>query len=311
MRKVTTYDRLHRHVRAWAEREIDCLLILGRPGTGKSHSFRDALADQAHHLFSARKTPIQVYIELHDKPDCPVVFDDVSALLRDHNFLDMLKNLCETGTRTIRWGTSTPLLQGRANEFVSTAPVLIVLNRMPDENADIRAVFDRCDAIEFDPPKPEVIARMRDVFPADATLIELIAELPVIPSLRTLVKARRWQQSKHLDWRAELVAECGVPEAVNVLLEIMQASPEHEWLGQYLRATGLTERSFRRHRNIAEQVLACRAPQNGCPFVLAGDNGHGLPRERGHEFRPSLSPGQADTASTTASLVSRRTLDNP
>lgn len=118
LRKVSTYDRLHRHVRAWAEREIDGLVVLGRPGTGKSHAFRDALSEQSHHLFSTRKTPIQVYIELHDDPDCPVVFDDVSALLRDNNFLDMLKNLCDTGTRTIRWGTSTPLLQGRANEFV-------------------------------------------------------------------------------------------------------------------------------------------------------------------------------------------------
>jgi hypothetical protein len=233
MRKVTTYDRLHRHVRAWVEREIDCLLILGRPGTGKSHSFRDALAEQPHHLFSARKTPIQVFIELHDEPNSPVVFDDVSALLRDNNFLDMLKNLCETGTRTIRWGTSTPLLQGRANEFVCTAPVLIVLNRMPDDNAGIRAVFDRCDGIEFDPPKPEVIARMREVFPNDKELIELIAELPVIPSLRTLVKARRWQQSRHLDWRAELVAECGVPEAVNAPLEIMQAFSKTDNAGPF------------------------------------------------------------------------------
>lgn len=136
MRKVTTYDRLHRHVLAWGDGEIQSLLVLGRAGTGKSHSFKEALAGKPHHLFSARKTPIQVYIELHDEPDSPVVFDDVSALLRDNNFLDMLKNLCETGTRTIRWGTSTPLLQGRANEFVCTAPVLIVLNRMPDENAE-------------------------------------------------------------------------------------------------------------------------------------------------------------------------------
>jgi hypothetical protein len=300
MRKVPTYDRLRRHVRACTEGEIDSLLVFGRPGTGKSHAYRDALAGRPHHLFSARTTPIRVYIELHDDPSSPVVFDDVSALLRDNNFVDLLKNLCETGTRTVRWGTSTPLLEGRPNAFTCTAPVLIVLNRMPEDNADVMAVLDRCDGIEFDPPKPEVIARMREVFPNDGELIDLLAELPVIPSLRTLVKARRWQQSKHLDWRAELVAECGVPEAVSVLLRVMQEYPEGEWLDQYIRTTGLTDRTFRRHRLVADQVRACRASQNDCPNVRPGDNGHGLGRQPPRESPPLPSSAPVNTAKTSA-----------
>lgn len=297
MRVVTTYDRLHRHVRAWADREIECLLILGRPGTGKSHAFRDTLVGQPHHLFSARKTPIQVYIELHDAPDLPVVFDDVSALLRDNNFLDMLKNLCETGKRTIRWGTNTSLLDGRPHSFVFSGPVLIVLNHMPNDHPDVLAILDRCDGIEFDPPKPQVIARMRNIFPEDGALIDLLTELPVLPSLRTLVKARQWQQSKHLDWRAELVAECGVPEAVIMLLDIMRVSPECEWPKRYERATGLTDRTFRRHRHIAEQVLACRASAGGCPNVQGGGNGHVVdgkePQNSGLSFP---SPSTSDIA---------------
>lgn len=265
MRLVKTYDRLHRHVRAWADGEIESLLMLGRPGTGKSHAFRDTLGQDQYHLFSARKTPVQVYVELHDSPSLPVVFDDVSALLRDPNFLDMLKNLLETGPRTVRWGTSTPLLEERPQSFVFTGRVLIVLNRMPEEHPDVMAILDRCDCIEFDPPKPSVIARMRDIFPEDGELIDLLAELPVIPSLRTLVKARQWQQSQHLDWREELIAECGVSEGVGALLDIMQSGPEAEWLGRFTAATGQTDRSYRRHRKIADQVLACRASEDRCP----------------------------------------------
>ena len=38
----------------------------------------------------------------------------------------------------------------------------------------------------------------------------------------------------------------------------------------------MTERSFRRHRLIAEQVLACRASGNECPDVRNRGNGvHG------------------------------------
>ena len=64
------------------------------------------LGTRPHHLFGARKMPIQVYCELHDNPAWPLVFDDISALLSDNNFIDMLKSLCQTGRKVIRWGTT-------------------------------------------------------------------------------------------------------------------------------------------------------------------------------------------------------------
>lgn len=258
MRKIESYERFERHICAWIEREIDCLLVLGRPGTGKSHSYRELLPEGSYHLFSARKTPLQVYTELYDAPSKPVIFDDISALLKDANFLDMLKALCETGKKTIRWGTTTAKLEGRATSFVSTSPVLIVLNRMPNKNEDVRAVLDRCDAIEFVPTKAEVLARMRVIFPGDSELIDLLAELPVLPSLRTLVKAKQWARSKYLSLTEELFSECGVPDPVVRLVEIIQEFRESEWCERYIAATGLTDRTFRRHKAIATEIIACR-----------------------------------------------------
>ena len=120
MRKVDTYDRFHRHIRAWVARRIDCLVVLGKPGIGKSWAARTAVGDRPCHSFSARQTPIEVYNRLYDHPDWPVMFDDVPALLQDHIFVDMLKNLCETGGKTIRWGTTTDRLQGREKSFDCT-----------------------------------------------------------------------------------------------------------------------------------------------------------------------------------------------
>lgn len=102
MRTIREYDRLYRHIRAWVDGDVDSLFVLGEPGTGKSTAYRDALGNRPHHLFTMRNTPMQVYCELHDAPNKPIVFDDVSALLADPNFLDMLKGLCETGTKRIR-----------------------------------------------------------------------------------------------------------------------------------------------------------------------------------------------------------------
>ncbi len=258
MRKIETYDRFHRHFRAWADREIDSLLALGRPGNGKSSAYRQVLGNRSYHLFSARKSPLQVYCELYDDPDSPVVFDDISALLVDNNFLDMLKSLCETGQKIIRWGTTTSKLEGRKTSFASTSPVLIVLNKIPDKNPDVRAVLDRCDVIQFEPTKTEIIGRMREIFPEDRHLIDLMAELPVLPTLRTLIKARQWARSTHLDLLEELFAECGVPGPVSTLLEIMRTQPETEWLPKYIEATSLTDRTYRRHKSIAREILACR-----------------------------------------------------
>ena len=164
MRKIETYERFHRHVAALVDSEIDCLLVLGPPGIGKSHAYKTVLGNRPSHIFGGRLTPLRAYLRLHDAQHLPVVLDDISALLRDDNFRDMLKALCETGRRVVRWDTTTSKLEGRATSFVCTAPVLIVMNKLPNRDPDVLAILDRCDAIVFEPTKAEVINRMREIF---------------------------------------------------------------------------------------------------------------------------------------------------
>lgn len=261
MRKIDTYERFYRHIKAWAEREIESLVVLGQGGIGKSWAAKNALGHRPYHLFSARQTPVQVYNALYDSPDLPIVFDDISALMRDNNFIDMLKNLCEDGPATVRWGTSTDKLEGRQKSFRCTSPVLILLNKIPEKNPDVRAILDRCDHILFEPTKSEVISYMRTSFPEDGDLIDLLAELPVLPSVRTLIKARQWRDSSHLSLTEELFSECGVPDPVVRLIEIMQAHSQDDWCSRYVEATGLTDRTFRRHKTIATEIISCQCGQ--------------------------------------------------
>jgi len=258
MRKIDTYERFHRHICAWADGEVDALLVVGKPGTGKSHSYKDVLGNRKYHQFSARKSPLHVYCDLHDEPTLPVVFDDISDLLTDNNFIDMLKSLCETGRKVVRWGTTTSKLDDRKRSFVCTSSILIVLNKIPDKNPDVKAILDRCDGIQFEPTKIEIISRMRDVFPDDGHLIDIMSEVSVMPTLRTLVKARCWAKSEHLKLLEELFSECGVPKPVSTLIEIMKAHPEDQWCRRYVEMTGLTERTYRRHKALASEVLICR-----------------------------------------------------
>jgi hypothetical protein len=268
IRVVTTYERFHRHLAAWVAGEIPCLLVLGPAGTGKSFGYRDALGNRPYPLFGGRQSPLHVYLTLHDDPHRRVVLDDISSLLQDDTFRDMLKGLCDTGPRILRWGTTTSKLEGRPTSFTCTCPVLIVLNKMPARDPDLEAILDRVDAIHFNPTKAEILARMRELWPDDEDLIRLLAELPIRPSLRTLEKARRWKRSAHLNLIEELLAECGVREPVTRLVQIMTTFPKEQWFDQYVAATGgLTDRTFRRHKRVARRLLASRASRNGCPNV--------------------------------------------
>jgi len=108
---------------------------------------------------------------------------------------------------------------------------------------------------------------MRRYFPNDGKLIDLLEEMAVMPSVRTLMLAREWEASPHLDLYEELLAECGVPDSVQTLVNIMERYPKGEWCDRYRKATGHTDRQFRRNRRLAVQVLACRKTQNKRPDV--------------------------------------------
>ena len=71
-------------------------------------------------------------------------------------------------------------------------------------------------------------------------------------------KALKWRDSAHLDLVEELLAECGVPDAVYQLVRIMETEAENVWCSRYKKRTGKSERSFRRDRKLAEQLVACR-----------------------------------------------------
>ncbi|HUT57806.1 MAG TPA: hypothetical protein VNA25_08125 [Phycisphaerae bacterium] len=297
MRTVDTYERFHRHIAAWVDHEIDSLVVTGKPGTGKSHAYKDAMGLRPYHLLGGRQTPIQAYITVHDDPDFPVVCDDISALLRDHNFIAMFKALCETGRKIIHWGTTTSKLEGRPRSFICTSPVLIVLNKIPKKDEDVMAVLDRCDGIIFEPTKQEIITRMRTIFAHDHALIDLLAKLPVIPTLRTLIKARQWERSRHLNLAEELFSECGVPQPVATLVNIMETLPEEAWCSTYLAATKLTDRTYRRHKSLAEQIVSCRKSRKSCPNVRAAKDMGSMGGDRASLPGREVRLGQTDIGS--------------
>ena len=126
--------------------------------------------------------------------------------------------------------------------------------------------MDRCD-VESGDRLHAGESRLRQLLRSADDLIEKAA---VLRSLRTVIKARQWEQSMHLDLLEELLSECELPDAVHTPTQIMTHRPEREWCKRYVEETGLTDRSYRRHKEKAAQIVGCRAFRDPCPIVRAG-----------------------------------------
>jgi len=268
MRKVGSYERLQNHVKAWIDGDIPFLALIGGPGLGKSYAYEKLLEDAPHHLFKVRATAVQIYNFVHDQPDLPIIFDDVGNITHERTCLDLMKALCDSRVpRTVHWNTNTPILGDRKRSFTTEAPVLLVCNRDLGKNDDVRALLDRADGIIFDPPRSEIISKMK-TFARQPRIVDLIERLPVMPTLRTLEKAERWEASPHLDLEEELIAECRVPDQVVVLVRIMKDVPREKWEATYMEHTGRSRRDYYYTKHIAKQLLG--VPGSACTLALEG-----------------------------------------
>ena len=257
MRKIETYDRLNGHLQSWYEGIIPFLVVRGKPGLGKSYFYEDLLETDTYHLFKGRTTPIEIFKAVYDEPEKRIVFDDVGSLMKDPTCVELMKSLCDTRKqRKVQWNTATDRLEGREHEFYTSAPVLVMCNDCMVSNPDIQAVIDRADAIEFDPPKAEIIRKLR-TYAEDEEIVCLLEEMPVLPSLRTYEKALAWKKSPYLDLKEELLAECGVPQEVQILTEIIHNEPDKKrWCQLYMERTNRQQRDYYNKLSLAMQLAA-------------------------------------------------------
>ena len=259
-RKVDTYDRLERFVRSWMKGAPPMLAIVGPAGRGKSSAYEQALNGKPYHLFRGRTTAIHLYTEVKERPHLPIVFDDVRQLLREPSTIDTMKQLCDSRPeRQIRWRTKA--LPDAERQFACTSTCLVVLNEVRRNDPDVEAIIDRLDVIRFDPTKAEIIRKMRS-FAKCQRDVDVIAEAPVLPSLRTLIKYQYWKESEELDEVRELYDECGVPDSIQMIMSIIDTCPRKDWIKTYQQSCGKSyeaaKREWSRKSNIARQLLDAR-----------------------------------------------------
>lgn len=224
---VTTYDDLHDYARSFARRHHSLLIVLGKPGLGKSRCVRAALGREPHLYLNAHVTPLALYQALYEHRGTPIVLDDVDSLLENRVSLPILKAACDSEPRRqVRWLSSHPGIGDGADQtppvFATDSPICLLVNGWALRQRDLAAILDRALSLRFEPSLAEVHRAAWEWF-SDAEVYRFIGRhyaLGTRLSFRTYGKAADLKASRPADWPEKTLELMGVDQRTRAMVRI-------------------------------------------------------------------------------------------
>lgn len=267
---VTTYAQLAMYLRKFAEGHFGLLLLLGRPGTGKTHHTRcalGALLGEGQSATGSAGDKEALYVEGHVQPfglyqklwqfrDRTVVLDDLDRLYADPNCVRMLKPLCNTQrAKTISWITHMTRAGSEIpDRFTTTSNVAMIANEWRTLNANVRALEERAIILHFAPSNEEVHHQVGHWFDDPivyAFIADWLGQVPAI-SMRHYDKGRRLRGAGFSDWRESLL-EMMLPDRRLSLMARLQwdvaLDSECDRVARFCQQTGCSRPTYFRLKN--------------------------------------------------------------
>lgn len=202
---IKTYVELERFARAFADGNINLLIVVGDGGLQKSRTLQEAVPEGSCWI-QGNASPFGIYLKLYQFKNQLVVIDDVDSLSRNKDGINLLKCLCQTEPeRTVSWLSATrQLAQDRVpREFITSSRVCIIANQWGQrQNRNLTAVEDRGHVIRFAPTATEVHRRTGEWFDDAEIYLWMETQLHRIssPSMRMYYRAKELKAAG-LDWR--------------------------------------------------------------------------------------------------------------
>ena len=210
---IKDYEKLNKYMTAFGSKALNLMIIVSRGGLGKTFLAEEALMEEAPIIFTGHVTPLGMYKELlernKEEQDFIVIFDDVDSLMLNKTNVALLKQLCDTREeKTIRYSTTSPILNENDKEFETKCKVLMLMNDVKTDDKNLDALLTRAHLIIFDPPDTDVIRHMK-TFGKDNQILDFIETYaPFSKSLNLRVYKRAVElKEAGLDWRDEVVNE--------------------------------------------------------------------------------------------------------
>jgi len=267
---VKKYAELEEIVSAFASGTIPLLLIVGRPGLGKSQAIRRAIRTQEALVVKGRKSALDFYIDLYRHKDTPVILDDAEDLMGQRLCREYVKALTETDRfKRLDYGTRTKILRNESvpTFFHTTSHVAVITNQWTNCDPVFDALESRAEFIYFDPDWAEVYREVGKWF-WDQEIFDYVRErMDVLkqPDVRLFVKAfnRKTGRLSRLDWRklidAHVDDEVGL--VVRNLLKDKSYRTQEARIEAFRKATEKDRATFFRRRSQINKHRPSRKPR--------------------------------------------------
>ena len=278
---IITYEEFHQYMVKFAEGELGLVLLLGRPGTGKTETVKRVVGfdeEETHRQGQGGAGRRVLYVEGHAQPcglygqlwehrDCPVILDDLDRLYGKPECVRLLKPLCSNRhAKRITWYTNATLGSGGLpSSFITTSNVILIANEWRTLNANVRALEDRSIILWFAPSPLEIHHRTADWFDDPEVYAFVGGYLAHIPqvSMRYYDKGKRLKRAGFLDWKKSLL-QMMLPERATAVVAGLQLDPrlssDLQRVAQFVAETGLSRRTYYRLKKRLPQPTTTSPP---------------------------------------------------
>ncbi|MEM1098107.1 MAG: ATP-binding protein [Planctomycetota bacterium] len=276
--RVTAYADLKRYLTRFAEGKLNLVILLGRPGTGKTTAAKEVLG-----LNTNARGPL--YIEGHMQPfglyqalwrhcDRPVILDDLDRLYTHPDCLRLLKALCNSRKiKSLSWVTQrTQSAEEVPASFETTSSVLLISNTWRSVNDSLQALEDRAIILEFQPDNREVHRYVGEWFddPEVYRFIGEHVELAPCLSLRYYDKGRMLNHAGFSDWHQTLIGMM-IPDRRLALIVALKHDrslrSDRERVDRFMEQTGLSRPTYYRLKRQIKSLGGLEISEQKC-----GDN---------------------------------------
>ena len=227
---VKTYKELKEYLEMFKKQNADLLIIMSKAGYGKTSLLKEVMGKTDYVYISTHSTPLKTYLNLFDKKDCPVIFDDLDAIFSSSIMTSLLKSLADTSAiKELHYNTTSSLIGTVPKSFKTTSNVCILVNEFNVNSPTLKPLIDRGFYISFCPSKKEIlkkikeITRYQNIDDSEKCVLEFIEQnYQKIEdlSLRTFVKALQLFRDNPLKWKEKFMNVIGLDEKVIEYLKL-------------------------------------------------------------------------------------------
>ncbi len=222
------------------KQNADLLIIMSKAGLGKTTLLKEIMKGREYVYINTHSTVLKTYVDLYDKRDVPVAFDDLSSILQNSTMVSLLKSLADTSPiKELHYNTTSKLIGNAPESFKTTSNVCILLNEFDIRNKSLEPLLDRSFYISFTPSKKEILKKIKEIsknsMDNEKCVLDFIEEnYQKIEnfSLRTYIKAIQLYNDNPKSWKEKVMKMIGFDEK---LVEYLKLTDKYSKVDDMIR----------------------------------------------------------------------------